>query len=223
MQEQFQRFASLLNESQINKISEAKVCIVGLGGVGSVSALAFARLGIKNFILCDFDIVQISNCNRQLIANLNTIGMKKVDVCEKMIKEINNEAKIIKISEKFGSESTLFENQIDYLVDAIDDINAKFLLMKTCLKLNIPFISSMGTAKKMDLTKLKVTDLSKTSYDPLAKKLRKMMRDERIYDKIYVVSSEEQIIDCNILGSYMPVTSTAGMLLTDYIIKQIIK
>lgn len=222
MQEQFQRFASLLNDDQINKITSAKVCIVGLGGVGSVSALAFARLGFNNFILCDHDVVSVTNINRQLVANLNTIGRKKVDVCEEMIKEINPLANIVKLDQKYSSESILFDYQFDYLVDAIDDLNNKFHLIKTCLEKNITFISSMGTAKKFDLTRLSVMEINKTSYDPLAKKLRKRLREEGIKGKVYVVSSTEEVNDCDILGSYMPVTATAGMLLTDYIVQKII-
>ncbi len=223
MDEQFQRFALLLNPKQIEKIDKAKVCIVGLGGVGSVAALALARLGITHFVLCDFDVVQISNINRQLIANFNTIGQKKIDVCEKMILEINPQAKIKKIDQKYSNELNLFSYDFNYLIDAIDDLDNKFNLIKECLKKRIIFISSMGTAKKKDLSKLKVMELNQTSYDPLARRLRKMMRDENIHERVYVVSSTEEVMDVKGLGSYMPVTATAGMLLADYIINKIIQ
>lgn len=223
MDEQFQRFALLLNPKQIEKIDKAKVCIVGLGGVGSVAALALARLGIANFVLCDFDVVQISNINRQLIANFNTIGQKKVDVCEKMILEINPQAKIQKIDQKYSKELNLFSFDFNYLIDAIDDLDNKFNLIKGCLKSQKVFISSMGTAKKKDLSKLKVMELNQTSYDPLARRLRKMMRDENIHERVYVVSSTEEVMAVKGLGSYMPVTATAGMLLADYIINKIIQ
>ena len=222
MNEQFQRFALLLTSEQIEKINKAKVAIIGLGGVGSVATLDLARNGVKNFILCDFDEVQLSNINRQLIANFNTLGMKKTDVCEKMIKEINPEASVKVISERFGPETTLFANDFDYLIDAIDDLDNKCLLIKMCLENKKTFISSMGTAKKMDLTKLKIMDLNQTSYDPLARKLRKMLREDGIYEKVPVVSSFEEPIKTIGLGSYMPVTSTAGLMLADYIIKKII-
>ena len=222
MNEQFQRFALLLTSEQIEKINKAKVAIIGLGGVGSVATLALARNGVKNFILCDFDEVQLSNINRQLIANFSTLGMKKTDVCEKMIKEINPEASVKVISERFSPETTLFANDFDYLIDAIDDLDNKCLLIKMCLENKKTFISSMGTAKKMDLTKLKIMDLNQTSYDPLARKLRKMLREDGIYEKDPVVSSLEEPIKTIGLGSYMPVTSTAGLMLADYIIKKII-
>lgn len=222
MNEQFQRFSLLLNEKQIENVNKARVAVVGLGGVGSVAALALARNGISKFILCDFDVVQISNINRQLIANFNTLGMQKTDVCEKMIKEINPNAEINKICERFSEDSKLFNYEFDYLIDAIDDIDNKFLLIKTCLEHKIKFISSMGTARKMDLTKLKIMDLNQTSYDPLARKLRKLLRDNGIYEKVPVVCSTEEPIKTIGLGSYMPVTSTAGMMLADYIIKLII-
>lgn len=222
MDEQFQRFALLLTPEQIKKIDKAKVCIVGLGGVGSVAALALARLGISHFVLCDFDIVQLSNINRQLIANFNTIGQKKVDVCEKMILEINPKAEIYKIDQKYATNNNLFTYDFDYLIDAIDDLDNKFNLIKECLEKQKVFISSMGTAKKRDLSRLKVMELNQTSYDPLAKRLRKMMRDNNIRERVYVVSSNEEVLDVKGLGSYMPVTSTAGMLLADYIINKII-
>ena len=222
MNEQFQRFALLLTSEQIEKINKAKVAVIGLGGVGSVATLALARNGVKNFVLCDFDEVQISNINRQLIANFCTIGMKKTDVCEKMIKEINPDANVIVITDRFSPETKLFDMDFDYLIDAIDDLDNKYLLIKMCLERKKTFISSMGTARKMDLTKLKIMDLNQTSYDPLARKLRKMLRDNGIYEKVPVVSSLEEPIKTVGLGSYMPVTSTAGLMLADYIIKKII-
>ena len=220
--EYFNRFFSLLDENQIHKIKSAKVCIVGLGGVGSVSALTLARCGISNFVICDFDVVQESNINRQVIANINTIGKYKADVTKEMILEINPNANVEVIKEKFTEELSLFEFNFDYLIDAIDDINNKYLLIKKCLEHDKCFISSMGTAKKFDSSKLKVVDISKTSYDPLAKRIRKKLRDDNINKKFMVVSSTEEITKSEILGSYMIVTSYSGLLLADYIIKQII-
>lgn len=218
----FKRLFALLNEDQINKIQNAKICIVGIGGVGSVATETLARCGIGNFILCDFDTVAKSNINRQIIANQNTIGRFKVDVAKEKILEINPNAKVEIIKEKFSSELSLFDFKFDYLIDAIDDINNKFLLIKTCLEKDIKFISSMGTAKKFDSSLLKVVDINKTSYDPLARKIRKMLRDNNINKKFMVVSSTEEPKNSDILGSYMVVTAYSGLLLADYILKQII-
>lgn len=222
MIEQFQRFYSLLNSTEQEKINKAKVAIVGLGGVGSVAALTLARCGIKNFVICDFDTVQLSNINRQLIASFNTLDKYKTDACYDLIKEINPNANIIKLTQKYN-ESELFSQDFTYLIDAIDDVNSKFHLICKAIETNKIFISSMGTAKKMDITKLKITDIDKTSYDPLARKIRKMLKENNITTKFKTVSSTEEIIASEVLGSYMPVTATAGMMLADYIIKQIIK
>ncbi len=221
--DKFKRFFALLNDEQISKIKNAKVCVVGCGGVGSVACETLARCGIENIIVCDFDVVQASNINRQIIANVNTIGKHKVDVIKDKILEINPNANVQIIKEKFSSELSLFDFEFDYLIDAIDDIDNKFLLIKTCLEKDKVFISSMGTAKKFDSSLLKVMDISKTSYDPLAKRIRKMMRDNQINKKFMVVSSTEEPIKNEILGSYMIVTAYSGLLLADYIIKQIIK
>lgn len=226
MLEQFERLALLFSKEEINKIENATVCIVGLGGVGSASALCLARCGVSNFILCDYDKVQISNINRQLIANINTIGEYKALVCERMIKEINPSANIYCIINKYAKELKLFNFHFDYLIDAIDDVTNKFDLMNECIENNVVFISSMGTAKKLDLKKLSITKLSKTEYDPLARVLRKKFKDnnkKELSDKIIVLSSTETPKEGRLLGSYMPVTSTSGLMLADYIIKKIIE
>ena len=221
--DRFKRLFALLNDNQIERIQNAKVCIVGIGGVGSVATEVLARSGISKFVLCDFDVVQESNINRQVIANQNTIGKYKVDVAKEKILEINPNACVEVIKERFSNELSLFDFKFDYLIDAIDDINNKFLLIKTCLEKDIPFISSMGTAKKFDSSLLKVVDINKTSYDPLAKRIRKMLRDNNINKKFMVVSSTEEPKNSDILGSYMVVTAYSGLLLADYIIKEIIK
>ena len=221
--DRFKRLFSLLNDNQIERIQNAKVCIVGIGGVGSVATEVLARSGISKFVLCDFDVVQESNINRQVIANQNTIGKYKVDVAKEKILEINPNACVEVIKERFSNELSLFDFKFDYLIDAIDDINNKFLLIKTCLEKDIPFISSMGTAKKFDSSLLKVVDINKTSYDPLAKRIRKMLRDNNINKKFMVVSSTEEPKNSDILGSYMVVSAYSGLLLADYIIKEIIK
>jgi len=219
----FQRLELLLGEVALNKLKNSKVAVIGLGGVGGTCAISLARSGVGTLIIQDYDIVQESNINRQIIANYQTLGMNKVDVTEEEILKVNPNCNVIKLKERFDENSSLLNNEIDYLIDAIDSVDDKILLIKKCLKNNISFISSMGAAKKLDLKKLEVIELSKTTYDPIAKIIRKKLRDQAIYDKVWVVSSTEEPQDITALGSYMPVTSTAGLLLADYVIKQIIK
>lgn len=218
-----ERLEIVLGNENIKKLNSASVAVIGLGGVGGICVNTLARCGVGTLIIQDFDIVQESNINRQIVANYETIGKYKVDVAYEEIKRINPDCNVIKIIEKFDENSILFNNKFDYLIDAIDDINGKFLLIKTCLDKNIELISSMGAARKLDPTKITVMDIKKTTHDPLAKILRKKLRDAQIYDKIMVASSTEMPMDTHGLGSYMPVTSNMGLILADYIIKKIIE
>lgn len=218
-----ERLEFLIGRENITKLQTATVAVIGLGGVGGVSAITLARCGVGTLIIQDFDVVEPSNINRQIIANYETIGRYKTDLVEEEIRKINPDCKIIKLQERYNVHSSLFNYKFDFLIDAIDKIDDKFHLIKTCLKNKVNFISSMGAAKKMDQTKLAIMDIWKTSYDPLAKILRKKLKDERIYDKIIVGSSTEDPKKIPNLGSYMPVTASMGLLLADYVIKKIIQ
>ena len=219
----FERIIPLIGSDNFLKLQSAKVAVIGLGGVGGICAITLARSGVGTLIVQDFDVVQESNINRQIIANYDSLGRFKTDLVKEEVKKVNPKCEVITITERYDENSRLFDYQFDYLIDAIDAIDSKFLLIRSCLNKKIPFISSMGAAKKMDLRKLEILEISKTSYDPIAKILRKKLRDSGIFDKVMVVSSTEPAKDLPMLGSYMPVTSTAGLLLADYIIKQIIK
>lgn len=223
MESRYTRLEYLFGDD-LSKIKNSKVCIVGLGGVGSFAMEAIARCGVGEITICDFDVVNESNINRQIIANYNNLGMKKVDASFKLCKDINPDI-IIHTYDKKIDENNLdfFDYGFDYLIDAIDDINSKLLIYKKCIELNITFISSMGTAKKLNPTKFKITTLQKTNYDPIAKILRKKCREEGINEKINVIYSDEEPMDIPNLGSYMPVVSTAGLLCSDFIIKEILR
>ena len=189
----FERVELLLNED-INKLKDKTVLVLGIGGVGSYTVETLIRNPIKKIIIVDSDVIDITNLIRQLYKNQNNIGFKKVDELEKRIKSINPYIEIKKI-DKFIDENNiniLFEEKVDYIVDACDSIKTKECLIRECIKRKIKFISSMGTAKKLDPTKLEITDIRKTSYDPLAKRIRKMVKDEHINNKIMVISSSEK-------------------------------
>lgn len=218
----FERLIFLFGLDGLEKLKNAKVAVVGLGGVGGICAVSLVRSGVGNIILCDYDVVQESNINRQYIANTNTIGLYKTDVLEQMLLEINPVLHVTKINEKVSN--TLFNYEPDYIIDAIDDIPSKKYLINECLQRNITFISSMGAAKKVDLSKISQTKLSKTTYDPIAKILRNHFKGI----DFPVVSSTEAIIVNELvsskeLGSYMNVVSVFGLYLSDYIIKQILR
>ena len=177
----FSRVISLLGEENFSKINEKAVLVVGLGGVGGYAVEALVRSGISNLILIDYDKIDISNLNRQIITNNNNIGNDKVTVMKERILSINPNCNVIVINTFLNDETiTLLDNyHFDYIVDACDSVQAKKLLIDYALEKDIKLISSMGTAKKLDPEKLTITDIRKTAYDPLAKILRKYVLDKK--------------------------------------------
>jgi len=222
---QFERLKLLIGE-KFNKIDKINVLIIGLGGVGSYATEALVRSGVSNFTLVDNDTIDITNLNRQLMANLNNIGNYKTDEIEKRILSINENANVIKINKFITKDNIneLFKNKIDYIVDACDTISVKLELIRICKEKNINLISCMGTGNKMNPSKLKIIDIRKTSYDPISKIIRKYVKDNRIKGKVMVVSSDEKgftkvnkTIPSN---SFVP--ATAGLLCASYIINDVV-
>ena len=215
-----------IGKENLNKIKNTKILVIGLGGVGGYAVESLVRSGIENITLVDADIIEKSNVNRQIIALQSTIGMKKVDAFENRILDINPNAKIKKISEFITKEnlSILFENKVDFVIDACDTISTKIVLIEYCSKNDIPIISCMGMGRKLDPSKINIMDIQKTSYDPIAKIIRKAMREKNITSKIPVVSSNEKPLqDHNgTISSNSFVPAVAGLTCTSYVIKQII-
>ena len=216
----------LLVKDKVNDIKNKTVLVVGVGGVGGYAVETLVRSGIENIIVVDNDIVDITNLNRQIISLRSNIGKKKVDVIENRIKDINPECNVIKYDLFLTKENTkdLFDRKIDYVVDACDTMDVKKELIRICNVQNIKLISSMGTGNKLNPKKLEIMDLRKTSYDPIAKILRKYVKDEKINKKVMVVSSTEQPIKTNstTIGSTSFVPACAGLLITSYIINDIV-
>ena len=215
----------LLIKDKVDILKNSKVLVVGLGGVGSFSVESLCRCGIGTLIIADYDTISSSNLNRQLMTNINNIGLKKVDVMCDRIKSINSNCNVIKIDKKLEVEDikNIIKN-VDGVIDAVDDISIKKELIKVCKKNNTLLISSMGTGNKLDPTKLQIVDVRKTSYDPIAKIIRKMVKDEKINGKVMVVSSSELPIKTNskTIGSVSFVPSVAGLFCTSYIINKLI-
>ena len=183
------------------------------------------RSGIGTIIVVDNDVIDETNLNRQLLSTNKNIGQYKVDEAKKRQKDINQECKIIKINKFINEENieSLFENKIDFVIDAIDTIKTKKQLIKKCIEKQIKIISVMGTGNKMDPTKLTITDIRKTSYDPIAKEIRKFIKEERINKKIPVVFSDEIPIKTDKIGSNAFVPATAGIFAASYVINELIK
>ena len=236
MLNQFSRTELLIGKKAIEKLKNSKIAIFGIGGVGSYTLEALARAGVGNFVLVDNDEVSLTNLNRQIIATTKTIGKPKVEVAKERILEINEDANVEIYKEFFMPESNnIIDNSLDYIVDAIDTVTAKIELVIRANKLNIPIISSMGTGNKLDPTKFEVTDIYKTSVCPLAKVMRKELKQRGI-KKLKVVYSKEDPVKINqeyieekndnkknIPGSISFVPSVAGLIIASEVVKDMIK
>ena len=216
---------NLIEEEKYNLIKQKVVLIVGIGGVGGYSVETLVRSGIEKLILIDYDTFELSNINRQLYANINTINKKKIEVAKENILQINPNAKIITIDKKLNKDNIniLDKYKIDYIIDACDDIEVKKELILKSIKNKIKIISSMGTGNKLNPTLFEISDIRKTEYDPIAKKIRKFVKDNHIKEKIMVVSSKEKPKKASSINSISYVPSVVGIYLTYYVINDIIK
>lgn len=220
----FERVISLIGNEKFKKLESIKVLIVGCGGVGGYALETLVRSGITNIDIIDFDVIDITNLNRQIITNKENIGIKKVLAAKNRVLSINPNININTYEIFLDKDNIhdILKNNYDYIIDACDNVDTKIELIKRSVKNNYKLISSMGTAKKMDPTKLSITTLDKTNYDKLAKVIRKKVKDLKINKKINVVSSTEEVIKCDTLGSFMMVPATAGILCAKYVIDDVI-
>lgn len=213
----------LFGNDGIAKLKRASVMVVGCGAVGSFAIEALARTGVGNLILVDFDKVEETNINRQLYALGSTIGKNKVDVATARIVDINPEIRVNPINLFFDTETNLNEAP-DFVIDAIDSVPSKIALYKWCTERNIPFVASMGAARKQDPQQIKLDKLSKTKVCPLASKIRKLTRQENLIDFDVVYSTElpnKNFGSTGEFGSVITVTGTFGLLLANYVINRV--
>ena len=197
MLNQFLRTELVIGKAGVEKLNNAKVAIFGLGGVGSFVLEGLVRAGIGNFVLIDDDKICLTNLNRQILATRKTVGQPKVEVAKQRILDINPNANVEIHQEFFMPETEgILDNSIDYVVDCIDTVTAKIELVVRAEKLNVPIISCMGTGNKLDPTRFEVTDIYKTSICPLAKVMRKELRNRGI-KKLKVVYSKEEPVKLN--------------------------
>lgn len=227
---EFSREELILGKENVDKLNNKKVAVFGIGGVGSYVVEGLARAGIQKFVLIDNDVVAESNINRQIIALHSTIGMPKVEVAKNRILDINPNAEI-EIRQEFYSKDTnnWIDNSIDYIVDAIDTVSSKLDLIEQAKTLNIPIISCMGTGNKLDPTRFEIVDISKTSVCPLAKVMRKELKNRGIKNVKVLYSKEEPIkaIADDANGKHAPgsisfVPSVAGLIIAGEVVKDLI-
>lgn len=191
--EQFLRTSLLLGDEAMDSLSRAHVAVFGVGGVGSYAAEALVRSGLGQITLIDFDTIDITNLNRQVPALLSTVGQAKVAAMKNRLRDINKDLKITTLNKKYTPENSeeFFDQTYDYVVDAIDIITSKIHLIVQCKERNIPILSSMGMGNKLDPTRIKIVDLYKTHMCPLAKVMRKELKDRNIKSLDVVFSDEK--------------------------------
>ena len=220
---EFSRLEILMN---IDNLKTKKVLIVGVGGVGGYAVEALARCGIESITIVDYDKVDISNINRQIIALHSTIGLSKVDVLKKRILDINPNC-LVETFNCFYDEKTtdlIFNKDYDYILDCCDSLKSKELLIREAVKRNIKIISSMGAGFKFDPSKIQIEKLKNTSYDKLARILRYNLKDNKKCLEIPVVYSKEQMEKKGTtIGSNAFIPSIFGLTMASYIINDIRK
>ena len=228
MLEQFSRTALLIGKDGVNKLQKSKVAIFGIGGVGSFVAEGLARAGIEHLVLVDYDVVDITNINRQIEATHSSLGKYKIDVMKDRILDINPNAIVetYKPDEIEGGEINIIDNSYTYIVDAIDTMTTKLKLIEKANIENVRIISATGTGNKLEPEMFEVADIYETSVCPVCKILRKELKARGI-QKLKVVYSKEKPIKHeetgNILGSISFVPSVAGLIIAGEVVKDIIK
>ena len=234
--ERFIRTEMLVGHEGMDKLKNAHVAVFGVGGVGSFTAESLARAGVGAITLIDFDTVDISNINRQIHALTSTVGMSKVKLMHDRILQINPECKVTSLDTIFNSETVdeIFNIEWDYVVDAIDMVSSKILLVETCHKHEVRIMASMGTGNKMDPTKFKVADIFKSRMCPLAKVMRREFKRRNIKKLKVVYSTEDPIVPIPLVvdekiarkqipGSLSFVPSVAGLIITSEVVKDLLE
>lgn len=220
-----ERTLGLIGEESFNKIKLAKVLLVGVGGVGGYIAEILTRTMIKKLIIVDGDQVEDSNRNRQIVALKSTIGQYKVDVLEKRLKDINPDIEIIKYNIRFNEQTKdlIFSNDFDYVVDAIDSLKDKVLLIKTAIDKNKYIISSMGAGNRYKVQTYKITDIYKTSYDKLARRVRQELKKLNVKKLDVCIAQDPQDIVSKTTFSIAYNPAIMGCSIAGHLIEKIIK
>lgn len=226
MNERFSRTIRLIGEEAVDRLKKCRVILFGVGGVGSFAAEALCRAGVGHIALVDGDTVAESNLNRQLVALTSTLGQPKAEVMKSRMLDINPDVDVHALN-LFYDASTAGQidlSSYDYVVDAIDSVTSKLLLIEQCHLLNVPSISCMGAGNKLDPTQFEVADISKTSVCPLARVMRRELKNRNILHHKVVYSKEPPV---NSSGQRTPasisfVPSAAGLVLAGEVVRDLI-
>lgn len=222
----------LLGEQAVQSFSKRHVAVFGIGGVGSFCAEALARAGVGTLTLVDDDVISISNLNRQLVALCSTVGRPKTEVMAQRIADINPDCKVNILTKRYTEETkeTFFSLGFDYIADCIDSVACKTSLIETAIHRDIPIISAMGTGNKLDPSQFIITDLSKTSGCPLARVMRRELKQRGIVHHTVLYSTEpptkplfQPEPNSTVPGSVSWVPSCAGLMIAGHIIRSLIQ
>lgn len=217
------RLEILIGRDDIQTLTKKSVFILGIGGVGGYVCEALARSGVGRLVLVDSDIIDVTNINRQIIALHSTVGRKKVEVMKERILDINPDCEVEAYDMFLDNDLSILDKvDVDFVVDCCDTVSTKKNIISYCTTRNMSFITCLGTAKKFNPSLLEITDLSKTYNDPLARILRKYVKDSHIISKIPVCFSSELPADVKELGSTAFVPSSAGLLIASYVIRNLL-
>ncbi len=225
MTDRLHRIRLLLGDEKLQKLQNSTVMVFGCGAVGSFAIESLARSGVGNIVVIDFDTVDETNINRQLFALDSTTGQKKVQIAKQRILDINPQINVTALDMFFDKNSKI-DIIPDFVIDAIDSVQSKIALYRWCQKNKIPFISSMGAARKTDPTKIKIDKISRTFACPLAATIRKKVRELKIHDFSVVFSTETAVPHHKTdkdFGSIITVTGTFGLVAANYAIQHLIK
>lgn len=232
--EQFIREAMFYGQEAVELLGQKHVMVFGIGGVGSYCAEALGRAGVGKITLVDNDTVGPSNLNRQLCALHSTLGKFKSDAMAERLRDINPQAQIISIPRLYNEEvkEDFFSLSPDYIVDCIDLVSCKLSLIETAWQRNIPIVSALGTGNKQDPTRFQITDISKTTVCPLARIMRKELKNRGIVHHTVLFSDEPAISPIaleepppgrrSIPASLSWVPSCAGLMLAGYVVRDMI-
>jgi len=233
-----ERTSLILGSDGIEKLKNSTVAVYGLGGVGAAAAISLVRCGVGTIAVTDFDTINDTNINRLIFGYHSTVGMTKTEAFTKFAKDINPDVKIV-LSSKFlhGDDAADNVHEADFHIDAIDSLNPKVSLIISLIEKGFPFISSMGTGGKLEPEKLQIADIWKTDVCPLAKFVRKRLRNRKISNKFPVVFSMEKPVDPVMLneektddeigrvrktqGSTPFVPQAAGLMLASYAVRKL--
>ncbi len=219
----FSRTEKLIGKENLEKLKNSNVIVFGAGGVGSYAIEALVRGGISKITVVDSDTVSVSNKNRQLIALDSTVGKLKTDVVKERILDINPECQVSAMAIFYDENTEIDFKNYDFVVDCIDSVKSKIHLIKCAKENNVKIISALGTGNKICPEKLEIADISETSYCPLARRVRTLLKKEGIYNLPCVYSKEESIKTEGVPASISFVPSVAGLLMASYVIRELVK